>query len=55
MAKRTDPGIRIPTAKGSIAFKSDKDYDRKKRVKEISDEILIRHSKVFKKLRESGD
>lgn len=55
MEKTTKPGIRVPTAKGSIAFKSDKDYDRKKRVKEIADEILIRHAKVFKKLRESGD
>lgn len=48
------PGIRVPTAKGSIRHKSTKDYNRRK-VKEAMDEVLKEHRELFKKLRESGD
>lgn len=37
--KDTSPGFRVPTAKGSIRFKSVKDYDRKKLKEKLKKEI----------------
>lgn len=51
--KHYNPG-RIPTAKGSIRHKSDKDYKRKD-FKEAVKEIMKEHSKLFKRLRDTGD
>lgn len=52
--KDNRPGIRIPTAKGSIRHKSDKDYNRKK-VHEAMEKVLKEHKDLFKRLKESGD
>ena len=56
MKKKKDirPGIRVPTAKGSIRHKSKKDYNRKE-FHEAVTEVLKRHHGLFKRLKESGD